>query len=186
MDIPTTEPTKLRAGDTWKWRREDLSADYPAGTWTLKYRFKNATGGFEITATADGVNFAVTVTAATSGAYAAGEYAWQAWVENGSEKYTVRTGTLDVLPDLRAGTATAALDTRSMARKLLDAVEAVLANTATLDQQAYTIHGRSLTRIPRGELLEIRSKLKAEVAGEQRAEKLRKGLGGDNRIVVRL
>jgi len=41
--IPSDEPARLRAGDTWKWTR--TLGDYPAGTWTLKYRFKNAAGG---------------------------------------------------------------------------------------------------------------------------------------------
>ena len=47
--IPTTEPTSLRAGNTWQWRREDLS-DYPASTWTLTYHFRNRTSHFDVVA----------------------------------------------------------------------------------------------------------------------------------------
>ena len=75
-----------------------------------------AAGGFEITATADGTDHAVTVAAATTGAYAAGSYQWIAWVESGAEKYTVDEGTLEVEPDYRSGTATAAKVTGSADR----------------------------------------------------------------------
>lgn len=49
--IPDREPAQLRCGDTWRWTRS--LADYPATTWTLKYRYKTASTGFEIVATAD-------------------------------------------------------------------------------------------------------------------------------------
>lgn len=184
--VPTHEPSVLRAGDTWKWRREDLNGDWPAPSWTLKYRFKNQAGGFEITATASGVNFDVVVTAATTAAFVAGDYTWQAWVEGGaSEVYTVGEGTLKVLASLRAGSAGTAQDLRSHARKVLDAIKAVLENRASLDQQSYQIHGRALSRTPIPDLLVLRDRYEEDVASEERAEKLRRRLGGDNRILVR-
>ena len=70
VDIPENEPDTLRAGDTWKWTR--TLADYPASAWTLKYRFKSAAGGFEITATASGDSYAITVAASTSAAVVTG------------------------------------------------------------------------------------------------------------------
>lgn len=42
VTVPTTEPESVVAGDTWTWKR--LLADYPAGTYTLKYRLINAVG----------------------------------------------------------------------------------------------------------------------------------------------
>ena len=51
QSIPTTEPTRLRAGDTWQWRREDLS-DYPATAWTLTYWFRNSTDHLDVSAAA--------------------------------------------------------------------------------------------------------------------------------------
>jgi hypothetical protein len=49
--VPTTEPASVVAGDTLTWKR--TLADYPAGTWTLKYRLINSAGKFDITATAE-------------------------------------------------------------------------------------------------------------------------------------
>lgn len=183
-EIPTNEPITLRAGDTWQWKRS--LTDYPAGTWTLKYRFKNAAGGFEVVASADGTDHSVTVAAATSTGYAAGKYAWIAWVEAGTEKFTVDQGTVEVLPDLRTGAATAAQDTRSHARKVLDALEALLEGKATRDQMAYTINGRSLERLKPEEVIKWRSFYRAEVLREERAEAIASGLGGGARVVVRL
>lgn len=187
VSIPDNEPSELRAGDTWKWTR--TLGDYPASTpWTLKYRFKNAAGGFEITASASGDGYSVTVTAAASAAYAAGSYDWIGWVENSdaSEKYTIDTGTLLVLPNLRSGTATAAQDVRSHAQTVLDAVEAVIENRATLDQEAYEIAGRSLKRTPLAELFKFRRLYRAEVRAEKQAEAIRNGTAVGGRIQFRI
>lgn len=185
-DIPTTEPPELRAGDTWKWTRS--LDDYPASAgWTLKYRFKSAAGGFEIVASTDGDGYSITVAAATTGVYASGRYTWAAWVEGGSsEKYSVDSGTLDVLPDYRSGVAGAALDDRTHARKTLDAIEAVIENRASLDQQRYQINGRELFRTPIPELLKFRQLYKAEVRSEEMAERIKNGTGIGGRIQFRL
>jgi hypothetical protein len=184
-DIPTSEPLSARAGDTWTWTR--TLADYPAGTWTLKYRFKNATTGFEFTASQSGTDHLVSVAAATTAAFTAGQYQWIAWVEGGtSEKYTVDEGSLQVLPDYRAGLATVPLDDRTHARKVLAAIEAVIERRATLDQMEYTIDGRSLKRTPIPDLLKLRQKYQAEVRGQDAAARLNDGLAPGGKISFRL
>lgn len=185
-DTPKNEPLQLRAGDTWKWRREDL-ADYPATTWTLKYRFKNASGGFEVVAAADGANFAITLTATATAAYTSGRYDWLAWVESGAEKYSVDQGTLEVLPDLRTGTATAALDARSDARRIYDdlltAYKSYIANRGTV--KSYTIGSRSMTFHSTEEILKQLNYWRAEVAREEAAERARNNIGTGNKLFVR-
>lgn len=186
-EIPITEPTELRAGDTWKWRREDL-ASYPADSWTLKYRFKNASIGFEIEASADGVNHAIEVSAATTAAHNAGVYDWAAWVESGAEQYTIASGRLTVLANLRAGAAAAGLDLRSDARKYLDALKAaLLARDPTLAAYTFQTGGGSRTK-QFSTLAEVRveyEKVQAEVAREDAAEAVAKGLGNPRRMFVR-
>lgn len=184
-DIPTIEPSEVRAGDTWKWTKS--LPDYPASAWTLKYRFKNATTGFEITASASGDAYSVTVAAATTAAYASGSYSWIAWVEGGtSEKYTVDTGVCTVDPDYRSGTASVALDDRSHARKVMDSIEAVIEGRASKDQERYQIAGRELIRTPIPILLKLRQHYKAEVDGQAAAEAIANGLATGRRIQFRL
>lgn len=60
-------------------------------------------------------------------------------------------------------------DQRSWAERTLEAVEAVLSNTATLTQRRYQIGNRSLDRTPVAELLDLRIKLRAEVSAERAA-----------------
>lgn len=182
MDIPTNEPQSLRAGDTWKWTR--TFADYPAGTWTLKYRFKNAAAYFEIVAAASGTDHSVSVAAVTTATYAAGSYTWMAWVEGGSsEKYTVDTGTLEVDPDYRASTA--AYDGRSHARKMLDAIEAWLEARDPAVAE-YEIAGRRMKFIPIAELVKLRNRYGFEVRNEEAAAALAKGEGLGRKIQFRV
>lgn len=186
MTIPTNEPDSLRAGDTWQWRREDLTADYPASDgWVLTYRFKNAAGGFEIVANADGDYFAVTVAASATEEFTAGRYRWQAQVTLSGVKKTVDTGTFEVLPGLFIDDAETALDQRSHARKVLDAIEALLEGRASKDQMEYSIAGRSLKRTPIPDLLVLRDRYLAEVRSEAAAERAANGLPDKRRIYVR-
>lgn len=125
-DIPTSEPTAARAGDTWQWTR--TLADWPASVWTLSYTLINAAAKITLTATADGDTHDIDVPPATTAAYTAGRYDWTAQVTDGTNKYPVGSGAMDVLPDI---TAASTHDSRSHARVMLDAIEALLENRAT-------------------------------------------------------
>ena len=183
-EIPTSEPGALRAGDTWKWTK--TVADYPASAWTLKYRFKSPSAGFEITASASGDDYAVTVSAATTAAYASGTYSWIAWVEGGtSEKYTVDTGIVEIDPDYRSGTATAALDDRSHARKTLAAIESWI-ESRNPGVAEYEIAGRRMKYIPVSDLIKLRQVYKSEVAAEDAADAIANGTGVGRRIQFRI
>lgn len=184
MTIPTNEPSELRAGLTWQWRREDL-ADYPAGTWTLKYWFKKtgSTGGnFSITASADGSNFSVSVAAATTAAYVAGDYSWAAQVTSGAQAFEVDSGRTTILPRYDQA---ADLDDRSHARRVLEAIEAVIESRATKDQEEYSIMGRSLKRTPIEELLVLRDRYRAEVQSDDAAAQIAAGLGDPRNVFIR-
>lgn len=182
-DIPENEPLEARSGDTWKWTRS--LADYPASTWTLTYRFKNARGGFEVTASASGDDYSVTVSATTSATVPAGRYEWVAKVSGGGEVYTVDSGSLLVLANLSAGNAADRLDLRSHARKTLEAIEAVIENRATLDQEEMTLAGRSLKRTPITDLIMLRTRYQNEVRAEEAADKLKNGIRTGRTIGVR-
>lgn len=143
VPTPTTEPTALYTGDTWSWQRS--LPDYPAsGGWVLKYTLINAAGRINITSTADGDAHLVDVAAATTATYAAGTYTFQAYVEQGTDRYTVGRGSILVLAGFSSGSGGA--DARSQAQIALDAsVAAYAAYTASQGvQNEYTIHGRSM------------------------------------------
>lgn len=192
MTVATIEPTSVRAGDSLAWTK--TLDDYPATAWTLKYAFKNASLGFEITATASGSDHAVLVTPTTSAAYTAGTYAWQARVTNIADatlKYTVDAGELTVAASLFTTVSTDPLDVRTFARKMLDQVE--LALLAVLTQKttgkgikAYSIAGRSMeysdadTELAR--LERSRDRWRLAVAREEQAEGKPNNLGRNSYV----
>lgn len=186
--IPSFVPGTLRAGDTWQWTQE--VPDYPASDgWALKYRFKTASGGFEITAAASGAAYAVTVAAATTAAYVAGVYDYVAWVAKAGEEHTVLSGRqLQVLPDLRSGSATAGLDLRSNARKRLDVLEAaMLARDPSI--ASYTIQTSAGPRaVTYSSLADVRveyDRVKAEVQAEADAARIAQGGKSRRNLYVR-
>jgi hypothetical protein len=145
MDIPSNEPTELRAGVRWDWTR-DLTPDIDASAgWTLTYYFKKLDGlqNFSFAASASGKAFSVARTAANTLALIAGDYSWVAVAVNGADVREVDSGKLKILPryDVAAN-----LDDRSHNRKVLDAIKAVLEARATPTQRelvGFTIGSRS-------------------------------------------
>jgi hypothetical protein len=182
-EIPDSLPASLRAGDTWKWTR--TLADYPAGVWTLKYRFKNSAGGFEVVTTASGTDHLAAVSAATSATIAAGDYEWIGWVESAGEKYTIESGSVTVSADYRSTAASTALDDRSHARKMLAAIETWLESRDPAVAE-YEIAGRRMKYVPIAELLRLRSRYKNEVAAEEAAAAIARGEGIGRKIQFRM
>lgn len=181
VTTPTTEPTRITAGDTLKWTR--TLADYPASdSWVLTYTFINAAAKLPaIVAAASGDDHAVTVAAATTGAYPAGWYDWRAVASKAGESYTVATGRAQVLP----GFGVATLDARSDARQALEAIEATISGRATSATAEYEIAGRKLKYIPIPELLVLRDALRRDVAAEDAALGIANGRADNRRIYVR-
>lgn len=178
--IPTSEPTTVNAGDTIRWTK--TLADYPASSgWVLTYTLLNASSKITITATASGNDHAVNVAAATSAAWTAGDYAWRAQVALAGDVFTVGEGRMTVAPSFGAAT----LDTRSSARKALEAVEAYLADPSNLTAAKYQIAGRSLDRFPLTDLWKHRDRLRFEVAREDAATRAAAGLPDTRRVFVR-
>lgn len=184
-NYPQTEPTELIAGDTWAWKRTDLGVDYAPASYALSYSARLESAGTEIgiSASESGNDYIVTVAAATTAAYAAGVYHWQAYITRTSDsaRVTVDSGTFEVI----ANRDTATTDPRSHAKIVLDAVEAVIESRATKDQESYTINGRSLSRTPLKDLIMLRDKYRTLYLQEQRAEAIANGQGSSSRILVR-
>jgi hypothetical protein len=175
------EPPILIAGDTAKWLKS--VPDYLATDgWTLSYTLINGTAKITFSATASGTDYLVNVPAATTGAWAAGQYSWRSKVTNaGGEAYTISCGTVTVQPAFSAAT----LDNRSHARKALANIEAYLENSGNLSASMYEIAGRRLQRFSIPDLLSLRDKYKSEVAREDAAANAGRGLPENRRVFVR-
>ncbi len=178
---PTTEPSTLIAGDTAKWSKS--LPDYLASDgWVLSYTLINGSNKITFSATASGSDHLVNVPAATTAAWAAGQYSWRAKVTSaGAEVHTVSAGTITIQPAF----STATLDGRSHARKALANIEAYLENANNLTAARYMIAGRELWRISISDQLALRDKYKSEVACEDAAANVGFGLPDKRRIMVR-
>ena len=180
--IPTSEPPFARAGDTWEWQK--TLPDFPADTHTLTYTLFNAAGVETITATADGAVHVVDVAPATTAAYDPGRYDWIAQASDGADKYTVGKGAITVQPDLSAATT---YDGRTHARKMLDAINAVLEGRGTnadLDLVRSVRGGRDSQREPE-HLLKLRQHYANAVKAEDDAVAMANGQGTGRFIQTR-
>lgn len=191
--IPTQVPTRFTAGDTVSWKI--TLADFPASSgWTLSYALLKRGGAelISITSTASGDDHLVSVTPAVSGAYIAGDYEWQAYVTDGTDRYKVGEGRICVEPNLAQSQGT---DTRSNARKILDALEAAIlkvsqsqASGASGRASEWQVEGLRIKRSsPEALLLELtkqRDRYAAICANEDARAAVRAGRATGRRILV--
>lgn len=91
--------------------------------------------------------------ASVTSTFGVGAYTHSIIATDGTDSYTIEAGQFDVAPRAADLTDT---DTRSHNVKMLESINATLENRATKDQQSYSIAGRSLSRIPIVELLQLR------------------------------
>ena len=77
--------------------------------------------------------------------YTAGDYRWHAYTtrNSDSERLTIDSGTFEVVANRSASTA----DLRSHVKIMLDKIESILEGRADGDVAAYSINGRSLTKL---------------------------------------
>lgn len=179
--VPTTEPSKLRAGDTATWTK--TLADYPASAgWVLAYALVKSGTRITFTASASGDDHLVSVAPATTSGWAAGDYQWTAKVSLGGAVYTVASGAITIEADFSA--AVSGLDARSHARTTLDAIEAWIEGR-DMGVAEYEIAGRRLKTIPITELLKLRDRYRRDVRSEDDAARAAAGLPSRNKILVR-
>lgn len=181
LEIPTTEPTRITAGDTVRWHK--VLPGYAPTEWSLEYLFACASAVKTVHAeVADsGQGYVVRIAASESAQWPAGPYTWRARVRkdagDSEEIYTVAEGLCTVTAALTAG-----VDLRSAARRALDEIKAYLADPHSIACQSYTIKGRSVTQYSLPELWAHHDRLVQEVARED-ARRAGKAPGG-GRILV--
>lgn len=159
--VPTIEPDRVIAGDTWQWTK--AVADYPATDgWTLHYALRGASA-LDFDAASDGSGYAVTV-AASKTLLPEGVYAWSARVEKAGEVHTVDEGTVFVVAALAKTKAGAK---QSFAERTLPKIEAVLEGRASSDILEYQVAGRSLKKWTPEQLMKMRATLRTELARQR-------------------
>jgi len=157
-------PASFTAGDSLAYT--DSLSDYPASSgWVLSYVLVKDGTQINISSSADGDDHSVSVLASATVLYDSGTYHWQAFVTKTTERYTVGTGIVAINPDF--ATQSTGLDDRSHAKKVLDALEAVIEGKAGKDITSYSIGGRSVTKMTPEEILMWRDKYRAEYRKEQ-------------------
>lgn len=155
-------PAEIKAGLTFS-NLVTLTA-YPAPDWALSVVLRGP-AVINLAATADGVQHKLAATAAQTGAYAPGLYAYSARVTRGDDVVEVESGTVTVVADLAQQDAGG--DMRSHNRKVLDSIRAVIEQRATVDQERYRINNRELYRTPLEELRKHEAFYAARVAAEE-------------------
>lgn len=126
----------------------------------VEFRF----GGPEtrtVAATQSGSDWSI---AASTSAWTAGVYRWQAWatLDDASVK-VIREGGLDLDAPLGLG------DVRLPARKMVEMIEAMMAGNAGEGVRRYKINNRELERYSVGELLQLLSYWKEQAKREGRS-----------------
>jgi len=187
-NYPTQEPDVLVVGDRWTWRRPDLVPDYPTADYALTYEFHEDSGGggshkFAITATETTDDYIVEIASATTATYATGDFHWYAFITRTSDSERIAID--DGYAKIELNFADTNADHRSHAKKVLDAIEAVLENRASQDQMSYSIAGRSLSRMSIDDLMNFRNRYKAEYNKELKKWRIKNKQQTGNTIKVR-
>jgi len=174
--IPTGEPSALRAGTTWTWKRGE-SSDFPvADLWVYTYYLTGKTSlSFAATNSLTTHDFTVSVSAVTTAAVAAGVYRFELRASLSGAVYTVDSGEFDVVADTAVS---AASDQRTHAEKMLLLIETEI--QARIDgtgsaHESYTIGTRQLNKIPLqgpNSLATLRTIYSAEVARQRNGGRL--------------
>lgn len=179
--IPSTEPTSIVAGDRVQWTRD--ITDYPAGTWTLSYAFRHSTAvPVNVTATANGTQHVIDITATASQAFAAGSWFWFAQVTSGADRRTIGDGVVSVTDN---PATSANPETRSTAKQILDAIDAAILGSATSVQLEWQIGDRRVREHSKAELIQMRDYYSRLVATEEQRDSIAKGMGNPGRIQIR-
>lgn len=161
----------IRAGFDFDLRLgADLAAQVEAG-WTPKFIIGGAVSLILI-GTVDGDELLFPILAAESVTLSAGEYWYQAISEEndpGVGRIFLTDGLIEVIGTI---TGSGVYDGRSLAEKILDAIDATILGKATKDQQSYVIQSgsgsRSLSRLNLAELMDARKLYAGMVVAERR------------------
>lgn len=138
---------------------------YPAPAWAVTFMLRGP-AVIDLPATAEGSQHRLYADAATTAAWLPGAYRYVLRATDGTTTTDIDAGQTTILPDF-ATLPPGEQVGLTPAQIALAAIDAVLANRATLDQERYRINNRELYRTPIAELLKLRAFYAEQVKREQ-------------------
>lgn len=161
-------------------------ADYPANVYTLKYVLQGPTV-IKFQATADGVNFLVSLDTATTAEWQPGLYRISAYVVNAGgtiqRQVAAAFQRITITPNLASKPNGA--NPATFAERGLASIEAAILQLTSRTVLQATVNGQTYTLANINELFLARERFKSEVAREEAAARLNAGLGAGNKVGVR-
>jgi len=182
----TSVPTELKIGDFWAWKNTELGTDYSNSSFTLTYEFNLIDGSspanITLTATNDGSDYKVEVSSSTTASYTKGNYNYVVNITRNSDSARIKVG--EGFVEFQDNYATTSNSVRTHAKIVLDSIQAVIENRASMDQSSMSIAGRSLSRMSIDELLRFRDYYKTEYENEKKMHRIKNGRASGNQIRV--
>jgi hypothetical protein len=178
------EPARLVAGDSLLLRKRPSA--YPASDgWSLSYTVRLAKGGASasFTATVDSGDFVLSVDSVITSGWLPGTYQVVGFVTKDSERHTVFSGTLEVLPGLDLSGPE--VDLRTHARRVLDMIELTLEGRASNDILDSVIDQTTFRRLTPEQLLVMRDRYAGLVRTETAQAAVNAGRATGRRILAR-
>jgi hypothetical protein len=162
-------PSEIRANFNLTITVEDTASSVPTG-YTPKFVLGGAASLVK-SGSVDGENVIFDFVPTDTINLASGQYWYQVVAENGTgDRIFIAEGTIKLIGKING---TDPYDGRSLAEKILEAIDATMLGKATRDQQSYTIQSgsgsRSLSRLSVTELIEAKKYYAGIVAAEKRA-----------------
>ncbi|MEN9530835.1 MAG: hypothetical protein RIQ83_59 [Pseudomonadota bacterium] len=175
-------PAKIGAGLTFNLLLT-LTA-YPAPAWSVFISLRGP-GAMTMTATSEGSQHRFRADVTETADWVPGDYWYTLRAVDAatSEMVEVECGQVTITPDLI--NAAAGFDGRTPNQIALDAIEAVIAQRATLDQERYRINNRELYRTSIPDLLKLRDHYVRLVKREQDLACGRNPFGNTVRVRLR-
>lgn len=178
------EPQQITAGDTVIWYR--VVSDFPASAgWTLNYVLRGPTT-IKLTATTfQTANYKVEVADTVTADWKPGYYSIQAYVTDGTDRFTVQTWfpKLTIKPN-PANFTEGSASNLTFAQATLAAVETALLALASRKVSSASVNGQSYSIQDVTKLVALRNRMREEVQSEQDAILFAAGLGGKKNILV--
>jgi len=146
-------PSQIVNGDSYSWTYSNSTYPYTS-SWRLTYTLVKSGVKIQIVATGSGADHLVEIPGTTTDDYTVGEYDWQAHITNGTERYMVLSGVLEVVADF--ATQTSGLDARSHTKIVLDALEAAIEGRASKTQLKQSVGEGSVEHMTLSEQVRMR------------------------------